>query len=56
MRNYFGGKITTGGKCVGIHIEPGPDGGIVELDDTTILEYAKGSIKKEKNKFMNITN
>ena len=28
------------GKTVGIHIEPGPDGGIVEIDDTTVLDRA----------------
>ncbi|GAF04391.1 hypothetical protein [Saccharicrinis fermentans] len=41
VRNYFGGKNYERGRSVGIHIEPGPDGGIVELDDTTILEFAK---------------
>ena len=29
------------GKAVGLHIEQGPNGGIVKLDDTTILEKAK---------------
>ena len=28
------------GKSWGIHIEPGPDGGLVVLDDTTIFERA----------------
>ena len=27
-------------KSCGIHIEPGPDGGLVVLDDTTIFERA----------------
>ncbi|MCW3785348.1 DNA-binding protein [Plebeiibacterium sediminum] len=48
VRNYFGGKNYDRGKCVGIHIEPGPDGGIVELDDTTILEYAKDLLEGKK--------
>ena len=40
VRNYFGGlNHSTGNKC-GIHIEPGPDGGIVLLDDSTILNKA----------------
>ena len=40
VRNYFGGlNQSTGNKC-GIHIEPGPDGGIVLLDDSTILDKA----------------
>ena len=28
------------GKSVGIHLEPGPDGGLVMIDDTTVLERA----------------
>ena len=40
VRNYFGGANYDQGKSVGIHLEPGPDGGVVELDDTTILEMA----------------
>ena len=27
-------------ECVGVHFEPGPDGGVVTLDDTTILDVA----------------
>lgn len=41
VRNYFGGANYDRGKSVGIHIEQGPDGGIVELDDTTILDMAR---------------
>ncbi|MDR1556192.1 MAG: DNA-binding protein [Tannerellaceae bacterium] len=40
VRNYFGGQNFREGKSCGIHIEPGPDGGIVVLDDTLILERA----------------
>jgi hypothetical protein len=40
VRNYFGGANFKEGKSVGIHMEPGPDGGIVVLDDTTILDLA----------------
>ena len=40
VRNYFGGSdYKTGDNC-GLHIEPGPDGGIVVLDDTQILDMA----------------
>ena len=49
VRNYFGGKNYDRGRSVGFHIEPGPDGGIVELDDTTILEYAKDILEGKKN-------
>jgi hypothetical protein len=40
VRNYFGGMTQSTGNGGGIHIEPGPDGGIVILDDPTILEKA----------------
>jgi len=40
VRNYFGGFNHSAGSKSGIHIEPGPDGGIVMLDDPTILEKA----------------
>jgi hypothetical protein len=40
VKNYFGAvNLDTGNKS-GIHIEPGPDGGIVILDDAAILEKA----------------
>lgn len=41
VRNYFGGDDYNEGKAVGLHIEQGPDGGIVKLDDTTILDKAR---------------
>jgi transcriptional antiterminator len=40
VRNYFGGINQSAGNRCGIHIEPGPDGGIVLLDDPTILDKA----------------
>lgn len=40
VRNYFGGVNYKEGRSIGVHIEQGPDGGVVELDDTTILECA----------------
>lgn len=40
VRNYFGGANFREGRSCGVHIEAGPEGGIVELDDTTILERA----------------
>lgn len=47
VRNYFGGDDYNEGKAVGLHIEQGPDGGIVKLDDTTILEKAKEILRLE---------
>ncbi len=41
VRNYFGGTNYINGETAGIHFEQGPDGGIVTLDDTTILEIAE---------------
>lgn len=40
VRNYFGGQNFQDGKSCGVHIEPGPDGGLVVLDDTTIFDCA----------------
>lgn len=40
VRNYFGGHNYKDGKSCGVHIEPGPDGGVVMLDDSNILEIA----------------
>ena len=48
VRNYFGGSNYDFGKNCGVHIEPGPDGGYVTLDDTTILDMAL-EILKEKD-------
>lgn len=41
VRNYFGGSNYREGQSVGLHIESGPDGGIVKIDDPTILNCAK---------------
>ena len=40
VRNYFGGTNYREGKSIGVHVEQGPNGGVVELDDTTILDCA----------------
>ena len=42
VRNYFGGRHfdSEGGSPVGIHMEKGPDGGVVTLDDSAILDCA----------------
>lgn len=48
VRNYFGGThFEEGKKVVGIHIEKGPDGGVVTLDDTAILECAMRIIAEQ---------
>lgn len=40
VRNYFGGANYSEGEAVGIHFGPGPNGGVVTIDDTTILDMA----------------
>lgn len=49
VRNYFGGTQPCGGERVpvGIHIEMGPDGGVVTLDDTAILDAAMRIIAEQ---------
>lgn len=47
VRNYFGGTDYFRGESVGFHYEQGPDGGIVTLDDTTILELANDILETE---------
>ncbi len=47
VRNYFGGANYTNGAAVGIHMEPGPNGGIVLLDDAAILERAREILQEE---------
>ena len=49
VRNYFGGANYTDGMSVGIHMEPGPNGGIVLIDDSTILNRAKEMIGTRYN-------
>ena len=48
VRNYFGGSNYEFGKNAGVHIEPGPDGGIVVLDDTPIYDMALDILKEQK--------
>jgi len=45
VRNYFGGYNYKVGKSCGFHLEPGPNGGIVVLDDATILDRAIEMLK-----------
>jgi predicted transcriptional regulator len=41
VRNYFGAQKFENGEIVDVHIQPGPNGGIVHLEDTSILDAAK---------------
>lgn len=49
VRNYFGAhKYDSSGDIVEINIEPGPHGGIVHLEDTTILDLAMKIIEESE--------
>lgn len=50
VRNYFGGTNYEYGENCGIHIEPGPDGGIVILDDTQIYDMAIEILENQQKK------
>lgn len=39
--NYFGGYGHSSGRPMGVHLENGPDGGIVALDDRRIFDIAQ---------------
>lgn len=52
VKNYFGATHYNKNSTTGIHTEQGPDGGIVCIDDSTILELALKMIeetRKEEN-------
>lgn len=49
VRNYFGGTNYEFGKNSGLHIQPGPDGGVVVLDNTTIYDMAMTIIEQQEN-------
>ena len=50
VRNYFGGSNYDFGKNCSVHIEPGPNGGIVVLDDSTIYDMAVEILQEQENK------
>ncbi|MBQ4138791.1 MAG: DNA-binding protein [Muribaculaceae bacterium] len=48
VRNYFGGANYDAGTNMGVHIEPGPNGGLVVLDDPQILDMALEILEENK--------
>lgn len=48
VRNFFGGTDYKKGSAVGFHIEPGPNGGCVVIDDTTVLDRALEILEESK--------
>lgn len=50
VRNYFGAKKYDGdSQLTGKHIQPGPNGGIVNLESTDILDLAKTLIAEKES-------
>lgn len=49
VRNFFGGHNFKQGRSVGVHFEPGPDGGLVKIDDTTVLDRALHILNEQKH-------
>ncbi|MDL2322823.1 DNA-binding protein [Bacteroidales bacterium OttesenSCG-928-A17] len=56
VKNYFGGLNHSAGTKSGIHIEPGPDGGVVILDDSTILDKALIMLGENNHKVTMVNN
>ncbi|MDX1686235.1 MAG: DNA-binding protein [Saprospiraceae bacterium] len=49
VRNYFGAnKYQDDKNIAGKHVQPGPEGGYVELEDDTILNLAKKLINESR--------
>lgn len=48
VRNYFGANKFEEGALTGKHLQPGPDGGVISLEDTTILDVAQRIIQENK--------
>lgn len=48
VRNYFGAHDYEHGQLVEFHLEPGPNGGIVHLEDQTILNRALQILEESK--------
>ena len=47
VRNYFGAQKFTSSKIIGWHLQPGPKGGIININDTKIIELARTIIKQD---------
>ncbi|NRB49322.1 MAG: DNA-binding protein [Saprospiraceae bacterium] len=49
VRNYFGANKFQNGQITGKHVQPGPNGGIVSLRDTAILEAAMKILRESES-------
>ena len=48
VRNFFGAKKFEDGQVAQWHLQPGPDGGIMVINDTTILDVANRIINTQQ--------
>ena len=49
VRNYFGANKFSDGAIADKHLQPGPNGGIVHLEDTTIFDLAMRIIEENES-------
>ncbi len=50
VRNFFGAKKLQNGGKVSWHLRPGPDGGIVNIQDDSILNAAYSILREGEGK------
>jgi predicted transcriptional regulator len=53
VKNYFGDYHFRHGGFAGVHYEPGPNGGVVMLDDDIIYQKALSLIEDSAHKLIN---
>ncbi len=53
VRNHFGGANYKKGESAGLHFEPGPDGGIVHVDNPQIIEIARQMLAEQEENALN---
>ncbi len=50
VRNFFGAnKLESGGQVVDFQLQPGPNGGIVSIQNPSIINLAKQIIEESKS-------
>lgn len=49
VRNYFGANKYKSSEIIGRHIQPGPKGGVVHIENTKIIDLAKKIIFDTQN-------
>jgi len=49
VRNYFGANKYQSDAIIGRHIQPGPKGGVVHIENTQIFDLAKQIISDSQN-------